>query len=153
MQFFGKKVRCDAISITMRCDCHPCCKYSMYYNRFSFCVREPETIIHLFCMCTKVAFLEENVSSWIKSRLKMRINLQPVHMLFGVKIENKFSSVLNCLFCMLFSLIFQCISSQTNAKHAHVGLLWIKNIKLVEKKIAQKHGKLKDFYKKWNRII
>jgi len=26
-------------------------------------------------------------------------------------------------------------------------------MKLVEKRIAQNHGKLKDFYKKWSRII
>jgi len=58
-------------------------------------------------------------------------------MLFGVK-----SSVLNCLLLQVRFLIFRCkVARQT--PHMHMHLLLIKTAKLFEKRIAQKHGKLK----------
>jgi len=77
------------------------------------------------------------VSSWIESRLKIRINLETVDMLFGVKSENKFSSVLNCLLLQARFLIFRCkVAKQTSNMHMY--LLLIKNIKLAEKKNCTK---------------
>jgi len=58
-------------------------------------------------------------------------------MLFGVKSEKKFSSVLNRFLLQLRFLIFRWkMANQT--PNMHIYLLLIKNIKQVEKRIMQK---------------
>jgi len=54
--------------------------------------------------------------------------------------KHKFSSILNCLLLQARFLIFRCKVSK-NTPNMHMYFLLIKNVKLVERKIAQKHGK------------
>jgi len=73
-------------------------------------------------------------------------------MLFGFKSEHKFSSVLNWALFQVRFLIFRC-KIDKQLPNMHMYFLLIKNVKLVKKKIAQRHEKLKCFQKKWCMIL
>ena len=41
----------------------------------SLCNSNPETILHMFCQCPKTIELWRNVTSWIKNKLSLNINM------------------------------------------------------------------------------
>ena len=63
----------------------------------TFCDVEKETLLHLYCTCVKVASFGKNISSWIEPKLKYRLVLKPLNMLFGVECNHKFYTIINCL--------------------------------------------------------
>jgi len=66
-------------------------------------------LLFIFSVFTKkLSMFWENVSSWIVSKLKFRIILQPFNMLFGVKQVHKFSLIINCPLLQARFLIFRC---------------------------------------------
>jgi len=56
------------------------------------------------------------------------------------------------LFCAKITLFFRKSTLEATLFESSERVL-NKNTKLVEKRYAQKHSKLKDFYEKWNKII
>ena len=56
----------------------------------------------------KIASFWENVSSWIESKLKYRLVLKPINMLFSVECNHKFYTINNCLLLHARFLIFRC---------------------------------------------
>ena len=67
-------------------------------DKCSFCEDEKETFSLLLCSSIKIASFWDNVSSWIESKLKCRLVLQPFNMLFSVGCNYKFYAfIYNCL--------------------------------------------------------
>ena len=52
-------------------------------NYCVFCSEEPETIIHLFCMCKFVVTFWQDLSDWLSVKLHHDFNLENLHKLFG----------------------------------------------------------------------
>ena len=100
----------------------------------------------------KVNFLGDNVSSWIESKLKYRPVLKPFNMLFGVKCNYKFYTIINCLLLHARFLIFWCKTAK-NIPNISKYFLVIENAKTVEKRIAQKYNRLDAYMKKWSMIL
>ena len=112
-----------------------------------FCDAEKETLLHLFCTCVKVASFWENVSCWIESKSKYRLVLKPFNMLFGVKCNHKFYTIINCLLLQARFLIFRCKTAK-NIPNVSNYFLLVKNAKTVKKRIAQKYNRLDAYRKK-----
>ena len=117
-----------------------------------FCDAEKETLLHLFCICVKVAFFWENVSSWIESELKCKLVLKPFNVLFGVECNHKFYTIINCLLLHAGFLIFRGKTSK-NIPNISKYLLVVENTKTVEKRIVQKYNRLDAYRKKWSMIL
>ena len=117
-----------------------------------FCNLECETLLHLFCTCSKLEIFWENVTSWIESKLKVKFDLNPLIMLFGVEECNQFSATINCILLNVRFIIFRC-KIEKLMPDMHMFYRTIKNAKLIEKRIAEKNDKMIQFEKKWSNIV
>ena len=75
---------------------------------------EKEILLHVFCAGVKVTSSWENVSSWIESKLKYRLVLKPFQMLFDVKCNHKFYTIINSLLLHARFLIFRCKTAKNS---------------------------------------
>ena len=64
-------------------------------NKCPFCDIEKEFLSHRFYACVEAASFWDNVSSWIESKLKCRLELQTFNMLFGIGCNQNFYSIIN----------------------------------------------------------
>ena len=69
-------------------------------NYWVFCSEEPETIIHLFCMCKFVVTFWQDLSDWLSVKLHHDFNLKNLHKLFGYEIAMEYFSLLTDYFYM-----------------------------------------------------
>ena len=54
-------------------------------DKCSFCKTERETLLHLFCTCSSLVLFWESVISWIETKLKLQLNLQPFNLFLVLK--------------------------------------------------------------------
>ena len=71
------------------------------FDKCSICEVERETLLHLFCTCSCLALFWENVLSWIETKLKLQLNLQPFNQLFGVGKDHDYHLLLIVLYYTL----------------------------------------------------
>ena len=77
-------------------------------DKCSFCNTERETLLHLFCTCSSLVLFWENVLSWIETKLKLLLDLQPFNLLFGVEKDHDYHLIINCLLLHARFLIYKC---------------------------------------------
>ena len=104
-----------------------------------FCSEEPETLDHLFCNCTKVVPLWENLVDKIytSSGISRDIVFTKFNYLFGIHTGSRHDSCINVLFLYLKFYIYSC-KFQEKELRFEVFRSMVKSKQNVEYKIAKK---------------
>ena len=101
----------------------------------SLCNSETETMIHLFCRCSKTLQLRRSLSNWCEECLTLPM-LEPSTAILGFwNINDKESKLINHILMLFKYLIY----ANRNIKHAaniHALKLFISSVKNIEQKIA-----------------
>ena len=72
-----------------------------------FCIEEPKTIVHLFCMRKFVATFWQDLFDWLSVKLHHDFNLENLHKLFGCENCNGvFQFVNGLLSLVLYARLF-----------------------------------------------
>ena len=74
----------------------------------SLCTEHPETIDHLFCFCTKVTPIWDNIQIWIKNKLNINIRLTEVMKSLGYCIKDENFWPMNFILMITRRYIFWC---------------------------------------------
>ena len=106
-------------------------------NYCAFCSEEPETIIHLFCMCKFVVTFWQDLSDWLSVKLHHDFNLENLHKLFGYKNCNGGFQFVNGLLLYARFLIYRCKYSKSRPNMVQYFNL-LNSIKQSEYVIAKK---------------
>ena len=88
----------------------------------------------------------ENVLSWIETKLKLQLNLQPFNLLLGVEKDHDYNLIIDCLLLHARFLIYKSKIAK-EIPHIHMYFLSIRNAKTSEKEIAKQKCKF-DLYTK-----
>ena len=114
----------------------------------SFCDKEEESIIHLFCECERVVPLWQDLLSAVRVNNHNPINVTNFEKLFGIP-DDKFVTY---LFLLLKFYINTC--KFTNCQpNIIVFKSFVKKQKEIEYTIAKKRNKLHAHFRKWRFII
>ena len=79
----------------------------------SFCLQQPETLMHFFLECKFVECFWNNIGDWISAKLKVNIKLFKFNRLFGIQencVDYKF---LNNLMLVARFFIYRCKYSKS----------------------------------------
>ena len=72
------------------------------------CGTQNETLLHLFCECSKVAPLWQNISTWIYNRINLRINMEKENILLGLLGNTNYNRPVNTIILATKGYIFGC---------------------------------------------
>ena len=117
----------------------------------TFCKKEKETIIHLFCQCDFVKTFWENVLSWINSEQDIIDTFLPFEIIFGLTKEKK-NHTLNILIILAKYHIYK---QKLNNVKPTIDLFKadVKYYHNIEKYIYKKNYKEEDFIRRWQLLI
>ena len=110
----------------------------------SFCDKEEETIIHLFCKCEKVNPIWQDLISKISKENSLNLNINDFDKMFGIR-NDKFVTY---LFLLMKYHIYVCKFTNTLPNFLSFKS-YVKNQKEIEYHIAKKKNKLSTHFKKW----
>ena len=117
----------------------------------SLCNSETETMIHLFCRCSKTLQLWSSLSNWCKECLTMP-TLEPSTAILGFwNINDKESKLINHILILFKYFIY----ANRNIKHAanfYALKLFISSVHNIERKIAFNKRSLEQHFSKWQPI-
>ena len=89
--------------------------------------------------------------SWIETKLKLQLNLQPFDLLFGAEKDYDYHLIINCLLLHAQFLIYKCEIAE-EIPNIHMYFLSIRNTKTSEREIAKQKCKFDLYTKKWHMI-
>ena len=118
-------------------------------NHCVFCSKEPETIIHLFCMCKFGEIFWRDVSDRLLVEFHHDFNLENQHKLFGFEKCNEIFQFVNELFLYARFLIYCCKYSKLRPNMAQYFNL-LNSVKKSECLVAKKKNKLALHFRKWD---
>ena len=93
-------------------------------------------LLHLLCTCSCLVLFWENVISWIETKLKLQLNLQPFNLLFEVEEDHDYHLIINCLLLHGRFLIYKCKIAK-EIPDINMYFHSIRNVKTAEKEIAK----------------
>ena len=117
----------------------------------SFCLQQPETLMHFFLECKFVECFWNNIGDWISAKLKVNIKLSKFNKLFGFQencVDYKF---LNNLMLVARFFIYRCKYSKSKPNM----LEYFNELNMNKKSdyiIAKRNNSLAEHYKKWRNI-
>ena len=115
-----------------------------------FCKNSDETLVHLFCECSKVTGLWENLSDLTESKIGERIEFSNYQKMFGIDLEDsEHKNIINYLILCIKFYIYRCkFQEVTPCFQGYKNMLKIKVN--TEYKIAEGRGKLGKHFKKFS---
>ena len=116
----------------------------------TFCKKDSETVLHLFCTCTHVRKFWDDISSWLSHHFKCNIILNSFNKLFGFEYfeSNAKTVVLNCfLFNARFSVFrHKCNNTKPTIESFVHSMRFVKSSEYI---VAKRTGNLRKHYFKW----
>ena len=116
----------------------------------SYCFTEPETVAHLFCDCFIVKNFYFKVVEWMRSYRIYLPSVSENSIVFGYfqEAENWY------LISHLINLFKQFVFANRNVESLNLLLFrsFVKNIRLIEYKIAKRKDKLHVLFVKWGKL-
>ena len=119
----------------------------------SLCNSETETMVHLFCHCSKTLQLWRSLSNWCKEYLTQPMLDPSTAVLRFSNINDKESKFINHILMLFKYFIYA--NRNRNIKHAanfHTLKLFISSVKNIEQKIAFNRRSLEQHFSKWQPI-
>ena len=117
----------------------------------SLCNSETETMVHLFCHCSKTIQMWNLLSNWCKECLTLP-TLEPSTAILGFcDIKDEKSKLINHILILFKYFIY----ANRNIKHAvnfYALKLFISSVQKIEQKIAFNRKKLEQHFSKWQPI-
>ena len=120
-------------------------------NTCSFCGTAPETYFHMLIECKYIKILWSKFLNWIARVSHIHLTPSNEEIIFGIAVQNETDKLINCLFLICKQYIY---SVKCSGGFPNLNQLYKRCYKqmLVEKYIAFKNNKVREFDNKWNII-
>ena len=116
----------------------------------TFCKKDSETVLHLFCTCTHVRKFWDDISSWLSHHFKCNIILNSFTKLFGFEYfeSNTKTVVLNCFLLNARFSVFRhkCNNTKPTIESFLHSMRFVKSSEYI---VAKHTGNLRKHYFKW----
>ncbi len=131
------------------------CKYLLHKMHITptpncnLCELQPETLIHLFCKCTKITHLWKNLTDWIRNRTNHNIAFTSNTIILGYLLNDNIKIPINTIILVTKSYIFWCSRNKKKPNIQDLQLR-IKELYNTHKTVAMLNSKQDRFDKNWN---